>query len=107
LVKRGSAIYVEWLGAGDNPNGVGWAYPGKGYGADIIKILNVIVKEPVVPSPPQEKPDDISSLPQWQRDGFNKLVAAGVINSPEYWSTKLNDTITVGEVFGILGGMYK
>lgn len=107
LVKRGSAIYVEWLGAGDNPNGVGWAYPGKGYGADIIKILNAMAKEPVVPSPPKEKPDDTSNLPRWQRDGFDKLVAAGVIKSPEYWSTKLNDTITVGEVFGILGGMYK
>lgn len=107
LVKRGSAIYVEWLGAGDNPNGVGWAYPGKGYGADIIKILNAITKEPVTPSPPQEKQDDTSNLPQWQRDGFDKLVAAGVIKSPEYWATKLNDTITVGEVFGILGGMYK
>ncbi len=36
LVKRGSAAYVEHLGAADNPEGVGWAYPGNGYGADII-----------------------------------------------------------------------
>ena len=32
LVTRGSAQYVEWLGASDNPNGKGWAVPGKGYG---------------------------------------------------------------------------
>ena len=25
LVARGSAQYVEWLGASDNPNGKGWA----------------------------------------------------------------------------------
>ena len=28
LVARGSAPYVEWLGAADNPNGKGWAVPG-------------------------------------------------------------------------------
>ena len=28
LVSRGSAPYVEWLGAADNPNGKGWAVPG-------------------------------------------------------------------------------
>ncbi|ADY54894.1 cell wall hydrolase/autolysin [Syntrophobotulus glycolicus DSM 8271] len=107
LVKRGSAIYIEWLGAGDNPNGAGWAYPGNGYGADIIKILNAILKEPVVLPPPQETPQEESSVPRWQRDGFDKLVAAGVISSPEYWSAKLGDTITIGEVFGILGKMCK
>ena len=32
LVTRGSAPYVEWLGASDNPNGKGWAVPGVGYG---------------------------------------------------------------------------
>jgi|GEM_PF-790561 len=36
LVKRGSAPYVEYLGASDNPEGIGWAYPGNGYGASII-----------------------------------------------------------------------
>ncbi|WP_245157099.1 N-acetylmuramoyl-L-alanine amidase [Anaerovorax sp. IOR16] len=47
LVKRGSAKYVEWLGYKNNPNGAGWAYPGDGYGYDIVKLVNLIVKEPV------------------------------------------------------------
>ncbi len=46
LVKRGSSKYVEWLGYKDNPNGAGWAWPGKGYGYDIVKILNKILEEP-------------------------------------------------------------
>lgn len=37
LVKRGSAPYVEWLGASENPTGVGWAHPGVGYGASIVR----------------------------------------------------------------------
>lgn len=39
LVPRGSAPYVEWLGAADNPSGRGWAFPGGGYGAHIVAIL--------------------------------------------------------------------
>lgn len=39
LVVRGSAPYVEWLGAADNPSGRGWAFPGGGYGAGIAAIL--------------------------------------------------------------------
>ncbi|MCD8132338.1 MAG: N-acetylmuramoyl-L-alanine amidase, partial [Clostridiales bacterium] len=34
LVTRGSAIYVEWLGQQENPNGYGWATAG-GYGYSI------------------------------------------------------------------------
>lgn len=39
LVLRGTAPYVEWLGAADNPTGRGWAFPGDGYGAHIVAIL--------------------------------------------------------------------
>lgn len=39
LVIRGSAPYVEWLGAADNPSGRGWAFPGGGYGASIVMLL--------------------------------------------------------------------
>lgn len=39
LVIRGTAPYVEWLGAADNPTGRGWAFPGDGYGAHIVAIL--------------------------------------------------------------------
>ena len=41
-VTRGSAPYVEWLGAQENPKGVGWA-TGAGYGAKILAILEKIV----------------------------------------------------------------
>lgn len=37
LVPRGSAIYVEHLGAAENPTGIGWAYPGKDYGKSIAR----------------------------------------------------------------------
>lgn len=43
LVMRGSAPYVEWLGAADNPNGRGWAFPGDGYGESIVKLLGRIL----------------------------------------------------------------
>lgn len=48
LVKRGSSKYVEWLGYKNNPNGTGWAWPGDGYGFDVVKILGKILEEPVV-----------------------------------------------------------
>ena len=41
-VKRGIAPYVEWLGIQENPQGGGWA-AGKGYGKQIIRILNTIL----------------------------------------------------------------
>jgi hypothetical protein len=36
LVKRGSAPYVEHLGARENPLGIGWAYPGENYGKEVV-----------------------------------------------------------------------
>lgn len=36
LVRRGTAPITEHLGAADNPVGIGWAYPGKGYGHSIV-----------------------------------------------------------------------
>lgn len=41
-VTKGSAEYVEWLGQKENPNGKGWA-TGKGYGENIIRILNALI----------------------------------------------------------------
>lgn len=34
---RGSAPVIAYLGAADNPTGIGWAYPGDGYGAKIVQ----------------------------------------------------------------------
>ncbi len=100
LVKRGSARYVEWLGYEDNPNGAGWAYPGKGYGADIVNMLSAMLSEPVTPGTSEN-----SSIPAWQMEGFEKLIARNIIQTPGYWRGKMEQPITVGEVMGILGKM--
>lgn len=104
LVTRGSAPFVEWLGASDNPQGKGWVVPGKGYGASIITLLNAIIAQKV-PQTPQEPPKEPEgdNIPEWQKEGFQALVDAGVIASPEYWAARFTQPITVGEVMGILG----
>lgn len=106
LVTRGSAPYVEWLGAADNPNGKGWAVPGSGYGANVVKLLGQIMAQegPESPSPAPE-PDPLANYPDWQRNGLTALVKAGVINSPDYWANKFGEEIKVGEIIGILGKM--
>ena len=38
LVKRGSALYVEWLGQRENPNGLGWA-TSPNYGYNILTLI--------------------------------------------------------------------
>ena len=104
LVKRGSAPWVEWLGAADNPDGKGWAVPGKGYGAGVLKLLEQIMAQevPQAPVTPTEE-DKLGKFPAWQREGFTALVDVGIINSPEYWESRFGDTITVGEVIGLMG----
>lgn len=105
LVSRGCAPYVEYLGAADNPDGKGWAVPGKGYGASIIQILaNMVAQE--VPQTPDAAPE-APAYPAYQTDGLKRLAEAGVIDSPEVWEKRLGDTITVGQVFGILGKLLK
>lgn len=106
LVTRGSAPYVEWLGAADNPNGKGWAVPGSGYGANVVKLLGQIMAQEAPGSPsPAPEPDLLANYPDWQRNGLTALVKAGVINSPDYWANKFGEAIKVGEIIGILGKM--
>lgn len=106
LVTRGSAPYVEWLGAADNPNGKGWAVPGIGYGANVVKLLGQIMAQEAPESPsPAPEPDPLANYPDWQRNGLTALVKAGVINSPDYWANKFGEAIKVGEIIGILGKM--
>ena len=104
LVARGSAPYVEWLGAADNPNGKGWAVPGKGYGAKVAAMLAAILayETPQSPDTPAQQPE-AAQYPKWQTEGLQALVDAGVIESPEYWEKKLGQEITVGEVLGVMG----
>ncbi|QRN86342.1 glucosaminidase domain-containing protein [Clostridia bacterium] len=42
---RGSATVYAYLGAGDNPNGVGWASPGIGYGYEIVDLYQGMYDE--------------------------------------------------------------
>ena len=107
LVTRGSAQYVEWLGASDNPNGKGWAVPGKGYGGKIVALLGQImafeVPQTSTPSEPEEQEPE---FPAYQLEGLETLTEAGVINSPEFWRQKFSEQVTVGEMFGILGKLF-
>ncbi len=106
LVERGTAPWVEWLGAADNPNGKGWAVPGKGYGASVVKLLGAVMAQetPQSPAEPPE-PDPLAQFPEWQREGLTRLVEAGIINSPDEWAARYGTQMTVGEIFGILGRM--
>ena len=99
LVARGVAPYVEWLGAADNPQGRGWAVPGAGYGANIVKLLGQILayKDPGDGSP--------EGTPAWQKEGFEILVKRGIINSPDVWKARFNQPIMVGEILAIIGRM--
>ena len=108
LVTRGSAPFVEWLGAADNPNGKGWAVPGKGYGGKVVALLSQIVayEVPQEPATAPEEPE-AATYPDWQTNGLKALVEAGVIVSPEYWEAKFGQSITVGEVVGILGKLFE
>lgn len=111
LVTRGSAEFVEWLGAADNPNGRGWAVPGSGYGGKIVALLKQIAATAApaqAPEPtPAPAPNDgyPEGTPGWQKEGFELLVARGIINSPEYWKTRFDKPMTAGEILAILGRM--
>ena len=97
---------MEWLGASDNPQGKGWAVPGKGYGASVVKLLGAVMAQetPQSPAEPPE-PDPLAQFPEWQREGLTRLVESGIINSPDVWAARYGTPITVGEIFGILGRM--
>ncbi|WP_312047731.1 N-acetylmuramoyl-L-alanine amidase [Anaerotignum sp.] len=104
LVSRASAPFVEWLGSADNPNGKGWAVPGKGYGASILNLLEKIIAQEIPMSPEETQqvlPTD--DIPEWQKEGFLALVDAEVINSPEFWEVRFKQPVTVGELMGLLG----
>ena len=41
--------------------------------------------------------------PAYQTEGLERLTEAGIIDSPEVWKARFGDTVTVGQMFGILG----
>lgn len=99
LVARGVAPYVEWLGAADNPQGRGWAVPGAGYGANVVKLLGQIL---AFQDPGDGYP---ANTPEWQKAGFEALMERGIINSPDVWKAKFDQPIKVGEILAIIGRM--
>lgn len=104
LVARGVAPYVEWLGAADNPQGRGWAVPGAGYGANIVKLLGQIMAQEVPQTPAEPENDGYpEGTPEWQKEGFEILVERGIINSPDVWKARFNEPIMVGEILAIIG----
>jgi len=108
LVSRGSAPYVEWLGAADNPNGKGWAVPGKGYGEKVTALLEQILRTEDPSSPAAGTPEPawaklVAGYPQYQKDGLEALAEAGILDSPETWAGRFGRDMTVGEAVGIMG----
>lgn len=99
LVARGVAPYVEWLGAADNPQGRGWAVPGAGYGANVVKLLDQIL---AYKDPGDGYPE---GTPAWQKEGFEILVKRGIINSPDVWKARFDQPIMAGEILAIIGRM--
>lgn len=106
LVARGVAPYVEWLGAADNPQGRGWAVPGAGYGANIVKLLGQIMAQETPQAPAEPENDGYpEGTPDWQKEGFEILVQRGIINSPNVWKARFDQPIMVGEILAIIGRM--
>ena len=104
LVARGVAPYVEWLGAADNPQGRGWAVPGAGYGANIVKLLGQIMAQETPQTPAKPENDGYpEGTPDWQKEGFEILVERGIINSPDVWKARFDQPIMVGEILAIIG----
>lgn len=106
LVARGVAPYVEWLGAADNPQGRGWAVPGAGYGANIVKLLGQIMAQETPQAPAEPENDGYpEGTPDWQKEGFEFLVQRGIINSPDVWKARFDQPIMAGEILAIIGRM--
>lgn len=106
LVARGVAPYVEWLGAADNPQGRGWAVPGAGYGANIVKLLGQIMAQETPQAPAEPENDGYpEGTPDWQKEGFEILVQRGIINSSDVWKARFDQPIMVGEILAIIGRM--
>lgn len=68
------------------------------------KVYPIPSPVPEQPKETEQKPAD-DGVPQWQKDAFKKLVEKKIINTPEAWENRLGETITTGEVMGIIANM--
>lgn len=48
-----------------------------------------------------------SDAPAWQKAGLAALVKAGVIKDVAYWEARMKQTVSVGELVGLLGGAFE
>lgn len=71
--------------------------PGKNF--PLSTLLKKLQIQPEQPKPVQQ------GLPKWQKDAFESFAEKGFINSPESWRPRLNEKITVGEVFALLNAI--
>ncbi|MPN15824.1 hypothetical protein SDC9_163160 [bioreactor metagenome] len=65
-----------------------------------MKIVNLILAEPRKVE--EEKKD---TVPAWQREAFEKLVASGKISTPEFWENRLSDNISIGEAMAVMANI--
>ena len=77
MVKRGSAHYVEHLGAAENPAGVGWAYPGRDYGHSIVRDYLA----PMMATEAMPEKDVI--VPDWANRAVLWAIANGLITEQD------------------------
>ncbi|WP_206458724.1 N-acetylmuramoyl-L-alanine amidase [Anaerovorax sp. IOR16] len=86
-VKRGTALYVEWLGIPDNPNGTGWA-AGNSYGVKILNILSGILSTAAIEVPP---------VLDWLKEAVNWAKSKKIIVGNENGDLMLDKPLTRGE----------
>lgn len=81
---RGKAVYVQWLGVADNPNGTGWASPGSGYGNRILSMIDEISKVDTADVPvislAVETEETTEETPAEKSGFFSNLSGGDIIN---------------------------
>ncbi len=81
---RGKAVYIQWLGVADNPNGTGWASPGSGYGNRIISMIDEISKVDTADVPAislaVETEETTEETPVETSNFFSNLSSGDIIN---------------------------
>lgn len=89
LVARGVAPYVEWLGAADNPQGRGWAVPGAGYGANIVKLLGQIMAQETPQAPAEPENDGYLGAKLYTRYMDDIIIVAPNLEIAREWLAKI------------------
>lgn len=87
-VTRGGAVYVEWLGIQENPNGIGWA-AGAEYGS---KILTILEKMKGMTEMATEE-----IIPDWMKTAVDWMVAEGLMMGDGDGNLRVFDNLTRGE----------